>query len=123
MPKDRKFKRRKHKELLKPAQEILIPVNDAIRFRIHLYKKHGKGELFNYVYQLESFHKDKWKPVIRYNNFHGFIHKDTFNTEGKRVKRELFGRMSIKEATKIADRDIRANYEKYIREFIGSGEE
>ncbi len=38
MPKGRKFKRRKHKELLKPTQEILVPANDARDIRANYEK-------------------------------------------------------------------------------------
>jgi len=113
-----KFKRKGSKEVIKPSQEIIVPVNEKTRFRIHLYKNYGRGKLFNYVYQLETIHEGKWKPVVRYNNFHGFIHKDIFDVEGNKIKRELLGKMSIKEATKFADKDLRVNYEKYISEFI-----
>lgn len=116
----KRIKRKRQRQLTKPTEEILIQVDGTTRFRIHLYKKHGKGRLYNFIYQLETFHDGGWKPVVRYNNFHGFIHKDIFDKDGNRIKREIFGKISIREGTKIADRDLKANHKKYIKEFLES---
>lgn len=110
-----KFRRKR--TVLKPTEEITIQPDDTTRFRVHLYKERGKGKLYNFIYQLETFHEGKWKTVIRYNNFHGFVHKDVFNKNNQRIRREFFGKISIREATTIADRDIKKNYKDYIEGF------
>ena len=120
-----KFYRKRHKDYfsnVKLTEEILISLAPDVRIRLHTYKVRGHGRVVKYVYQLENFFEGKWRFVVRYNNFHGIIHKDKFNPEGERISREYFEGITIAQAMKIADNDIKKNFEIYVKEFAHYGE-
>ena len=120
-----KFHRKRHdadSHDPKLTEEILIPLAENVRIRLHMYKLKGHGRVVKYVYQLETFLESKWKYVVRYNNFHNIIHKDKFSPNGERISRKYFEGITINQAMKIADKDIRKNFEIYVKEFVSYGE-
>lgn len=69
--------------------------------------------------QLEIYHKEVWKEVVRYDCAHGFAHRDSYSLQGKYVKEELH--ISFEDALTLADEDIDDNWEKYKEKFIIGG--
>lgn len=107
------------KEIFKKfrVEKHLIYADRNSRYRIHMYRK-VRGELFRYIYQLEHFFLGRWRVVVRHDNFHDFFHKDVFDTRGKRIERiAIEGKTKVSQAMKLADKDLKANREKYIKEF------
>ena len=123
--KSHKISKKMHKDDfrdLRLVQEILTYHAPDIRSRMHFYKLKGHGRVEKYIYQLETFFRGKWRFVVRYNNFHGVIHKDKFNPSGNRISREYFEGISVHGAMKLADKDIKKNYKVCFGEFIEHGE-
>jgi hypothetical protein len=78
------------------------------------------GKIVNYVVQLEHLNEDYWKQVVRFNYYHGFVHKDFYNKKGEQTKKIYLGVFSdLKNAVELAITDIRQNYKKYIEIFRG----
>ena len=70
--------------------------------------------------QLEVEVQNEWRPVIRYDTAHGFVHIDRFTREGKVSKERLS--LTRGEALTRAERDIKQNWATYRENFL-SGEE
>lgn len=108
----------------RPKKEIVKEIesdeegNPVTRFRIKLFIKRGK--LYNYVAQLEHLLNEEWRQVIRFNCFHGFVHKDVYNVEGNQIKKIDLGAFDdLRDAVSLAIKDINQNYKEYIRKFKG----
>jgi len=58
------------------------------RIRISAFKE--KKKIIKFVVQYESFIRQKWRPIIRYDTSHGFAHKDIIHPNGKEEKQPLY---------------------------------
>ncbi len=86
------------------------------KMRIRFFIKRRKID--NYVVQLEHVLGGDWKQVVRFNYYHGFAHKDTYNQDGEQTKKVDLGTFSdLKDAVDLAIMDISRNYKEYIRRF------
>ena len=56
----------------------LVP--DEVRIRCS-YRRRGK-RLVQYTVQMELRYHEQWQPVVRYDNAHGFCHRDTIQADG-----------------------------------------
>ena len=70
----------------------------------------------NFVVQLEVEVKGEWRPVIRYDCSHEFVHRDCYNLKGKQKKEEI--NLGYEEALTLADEDIDDNWERYSSNFL-----
>jgi len=61
----------------------------------------------------------EWKPVVRYDCSHKFIHRDAYNLKGRQRKEELG--LTYEEALTFADEDIDENWERYQVAFTRGG--
>jgi len=77
-----------------------------------------KGKVLGFVAQYETWVKDKWMPVVRYDTAHGFAHKDLIDPDGSKEK-ILIGMVELSEALTFADKDINENWERYKDRFLG----
>ena len=59
--------------------------------------------------------------MIRYDNHHGFCHRDRLNRRGEVVEKTLIDRSPGVVATLSAN-DIKANWQAYRQQFLGSSE-
>ena len=100
----------------KASKEALIPVSYNTRIRLRIFRERNEG-IVAFTSQLEHFLKGRWRPVIRYDNAHGFVHKDFYSIDGKQKRKEKIAVKNLKEAILIADKDLRDNYEQYIVKF------
>lgn len=100
----------------KATKEVLIPIRFDARIRLRIFREKGKG-IVAFASQLEHYFKGKWRPVIRYDTAHGFVHKDVYSLTGKQKRKEKIPVQNLKEAIVYADKDLRNNYEKYIGKF------
>ena len=82
------------------------------------------GNITKLVIQLEILIDDTWTHIIRYDNAHGFFHKDTIYPH-KNTKKEEVIVSNLKEAFNIAKEDLTKRSYIYIREYkkhVKSGE-
>jgi hypothetical protein len=49
------------------------------------YLRHRK-RIIQFTVQLEILHEEKWFGIIRYDNAHGFSHRDTIHADGTQDK-------------------------------------
>jgi hypothetical protein len=94
-------------------QEILP---DEVRLRCS-YKRRGKRILL-YKVQVEIKHGGRWKPVVRYDNAHGFCHRDILHPDGTQDKTPTF--VGDANATfTLAIKEAIANWEAQRTRFLG----
>jgi len=95
--------------------EFVIPFTPQDRYR-H-YHLRIKGRVIDFVVQYETFINREWFPVVRYDNSHGFAHRDLLNTKGQKRKTPLFT-TDKNDALTFAENDIKDNWEVYKQRFI-----
>ena len=66
--------------------------------------------------QLEVEVEGEWRPVVRYDCSHGFVHRDNYNLRGRQKKTEL--NLGYEEVLTVADEDIDDNWERYRSNFL-----
>ncbi len=67
---------------------ILGVAADEARIRCR-YRRRGK-KILDYTVQLEIWHNDHWRPIVRYDNAHGFSHCDTIHPDGTQDKLAIY---------------------------------
>jgi hypothetical protein len=92
----------------------IIPYSGNARKR-H-YHRTERGRVADFVVQLEVEVKGEWRPVIRYDCSHEFVHRDCYNLKGKQKKEEI--NLGYEEALTLADEDIDDNWERYSSNFL-----
>lgn len=80
------------------------------------YHKTEKGQVVNFVVQLEVKVEGSWKPVVRYDCAHDFAHVDRYNISGETHKEELH--LAYAETLTLADEDININWKAYAERFL-----
>jgi len=100
-----------------PEKRYTLPV--WIDTRIRHYHRTERGRVVEFMIQLELEVENEWRPVIRYDTAHGFVHVDRFTRRGKRTKERLS--LTRGEALTRAERDIKQNWAVYRERFL-SGE-
>lgn len=66
--------------------EELAPGEMRLRCK---YKRRAKS-ILQYSVQLELFDEGVWKPIVRFDNAHGFCHRDTLHRDGSQEKTAVF---------------------------------
>jgi len=77
----------------------IIPYSRDARKR-H-YHKTKRGRVVHFVVQLEVEVEDEWKPVVRYDCSHRFVHRDSYDLRGRQRKEEFD--LNYEEALTFAD--------------------
>jgi len=95
--------------------DYVVVLDDGIRKR-HMHETE-RGQVTRFAVQLELRIGVVWMPVIRYDNAHGFTHKDIYSRDGSVVKEGLD--LGIDSALTYGDWDINENWEQYVRQFTG----
>ncbi len=93
----------------------VVVLSDNVRKR-HIHET-LRGEVIRFAVQLEWNDGRVWKTVVRYDNAHGFSHRDLYDNRGN-VKKDMLG-LSLNAALTYGDWDISQNWERYIKEFKG----
>jgi hypothetical protein len=76
------------------------------------------GKVVTFTVQYETTIADVRVPVVRYDNAHGFPHRDELNRRGLiRRKTEMAGNPDAGTALTIGQRDIQENWQRYRRAF------
>ena len=47
------------------------------------------GQVLRFVVQLECLFDEDWQPVVRYDTYHGFAHRDLLHPSGSTEKTDL----------------------------------
>lgn len=48
-----------------------------------------RGQVLRFVVQLECRFDEAWQPVVRYDTYHGFAHRDLLHPSGSAEKTDL----------------------------------
>ena len=59
--------------------------------------------------------KEIWKPIVRYDHAHGFIHRDMIASDGSKTKYKL-GTQDTKDAIILATEEIRENLNHWLNQ-------
>ena len=86
--------------------------------RIRCNYQRLKHRIVRFTVQLEIFHGETWFPVVRYDNAHGFCHRDTLHPDGSQDKTGVFVG-DLNETFTFAIEDLRANWEAHRSRYLG----
>ncbi len=81
------------------------------------YRRRGK-RVQQFTVQLEIRLGETWHPVVRYDNAHGFCHRDTLHPDGTQDKTALFVG-DVNATFTFAIEDLRATWEAHRSRFLG----
>ena len=77
-----------------------------------------KNRILRFTVQLEIIHGEGWLPVVRYDNAHGFCHRDTLHADGSQDKTAVFVG-DLNATFTFAIEDLRANWEAHWSRYLG----
>lgn len=95
---------------------ILDVVLNEVRIRCR-YKRQG-GLILEYTVQLEICHDASWRPIVRYDNAHGFCHCDTIHPDGTQDKLPIY-RGDANSNFTWTIKELRANWQCQKARFLG----
>jgi hypothetical protein len=68
--------------------------------------------------QLEVLLAGEWSPVVRYDNAHGFCHRDVLHPDGSQEKTPVFAG-DVNDTFTFAIEELRVNWEAHRTRFLG----
>lgn len=95
--------------------EYVVRLSPTDRYR-HLHVRVRNRIVFFRV-QLETQVGDRWRPVVRYDMAHGFVHRDLLDRRGRAIKTPLFNQ-DLNDALTFAEHDLKANWVSYRDRFL-----
>jgi len=93
--------------------QALVPEEARLRCR---YKRRGQ-RIVEYTVQLEIRHQSKWQPVVRFDNAHGFCHRDEIHPDGTQTKTPVFVGDANETFTR-AIKEVQTNWETHRSRFL-----
>src|SRR5438128_8424064 len=81
------------------------------------YLRSGRTVL-RFTAQLEIEHGGNWVPVVRYDNAHGFCHRDELHPDGTQNKTPIFVGDNNQTFTHAIE-ELRANWQNHRSRFLG----
>jgi hypothetical protein len=97
-------------------REYNIFLPDGASIRIWL-RKH-RGHVLRFTAQLEAYLGNDWAPISRYDNAHGFVHRDDLKPDGTQIKSPALSFDTNRDALKFAIADLRSNSQTYIERYL-----
>jgi len=91
----------------------LAPDESRMRCSYHRHR----SRIIQFTVQLEFLHSDQWRPVVRYDNAHGFCHCDTIHADGSQDKTPVYFGSANDTFTRAID-DLRANWPAHRARFL-----
>ena len=86
------------------------------RFRVMT----DRGRVIQFAAQYETTIAGRRFPVVRFDNAHGFAHRDRLDRRGNVVEKfPLTTASTPADAIRIGEQDIRTNWRRYRQEFLG----
>lgn len=103
-----------------PTIDFIAPLDEEgqewIRYRFTI----DRGQVRTFTIQYETTAGEERMPVVRYDNAHGFAHRDLLDRRGRIIaKNPLVGTPTPKEALQIGEQDILDNWQRYRQRFFG----
>ncbi len=95
--------------------DYVFLLNFDARYRVKF--EVDKGRIVLFVVQLEFLRADSWVAVVRYDTAHGFAHRDRYKADGSVSHHEGLPVTEFKDALTHAIRDIKLNWEEWIRQY------
>ncbi len=89
---------------------------DEARLRCSFHRL-GK-RIVRFTVQLEVRDLDEWRPVVRYDNAHGFCHRDTLHPDGTQDKTGVYIG-DVNATFTFAIEDLRTNWEAHRARYRG----
>lgn len=94
--------------------EIFLSTEDRIDVDLEFEKGAGAApHLRRFAITYSARIRDRWKAVIRYDNFHGGVHRQRFWRTGKPEPVPSLERMLFDALLDACRRDIRENWKRY----------
>ena len=90
-------------------------VADQVRLRCTYTRR--RRRIVKYTVQLELRPADTWRPVVRYDNAHGFCHRDVLHADGSQEKTPVFYGDANETFTRAIE-DLQSNWEAYVARFL-----
>jgi hypothetical protein len=69
---------------------FIYPLSEEYEDRLRVSAQKKKGQVSRFVVQYEALIREKWRPIVRYDNSHGFSHKDIIHSKGNIEKQPLY---------------------------------
>lgn len=91
----------------------LVP--DEVRLRCSYQRR--RKRIVRYTVQLEIHHSGQWQPVVRYDNAHGFCHRDTIHADGSQEKTPVYYGDASETFTRAID-DLRSDWQAHHARFL-----
>ena len=85
-------------------------------YRLRVEIETERGQVLDFIVQLEYFIGGMWYPVVRYNCAHRVPHRDVLHPDGSIQKEWYYGEEPSEVLTR-AVQDIKANYVFYKERF------
>jgi hypothetical protein len=95
--------------------EYVRNLDADVRYRVAFAIE--RGQVLEFIVQLEVAVGRQWKPVIRYDTAHGFAHRDRYEPDGTVSRHELLPASDFNEALSLATRTVRMYWEDLARPF------
>jgi hypothetical protein len=90
-------------------------ITDEVRLRCS-YRRRRK-RIIQYTVQLEIHYSGQWQPAVRYDNAHGFCHRDTIHLDGSQEKTPVYYGNANDTFTHAID-DLRDNWQAHRARFL-----
>lgn len=87
------------------------------RLRFKIGTKRGK--VVKFLVQLEVLVHGVWRPVVRYDNAHGFAHRDVLDAGGNLVEKKSLRLETLAEVLEFAEQDLIDRVDWYVERFLG----
>lgn len=97
-----------------------VPLDDTelewIRYRFTT-----EGRLVvTFLVQYETFEAGERKPIVRYDNAHGFAHRDRLNRRGDSIDKQVLPEhLTANDVLELGRQDIQRNWQRYSEQFFG----
>ncbi len=72
------------------------------------------GEVVQFVVKMECFHQGAWHEILRYDCFHGAVHKDVLARSGAKKRIVRYEMLDAAGGLNAATADINENFESYM---------
>ncbi len=99
-----------------PERKYIIWIADNIKCIVQFITE--KGVNVGFVVRLTAIINGKKYEIRRYDTAHGIPHIDVLNLKGKTIEKIWIPQLPPGEAMTFAIKDIKTNFEAYIRRFI-----
>lgn len=94
----------------------LIGAEDDLRLRFRI--RTLKGQVVEFLVQLELHMDGAWKPVVRYDNAHDFAHRDVLDPKGDEIEKTPLRLGTLAEILEYAEQDLMDRADWYVERFL-----